>query len=145
MIEEKHGEIDEGTDVLPQTSHCDGGTSTGDESHDSTLQRVMLPHEDSCCIDMKKLEPDDPVLDNIMRALLESKTADRKVLRSSRLYTLVDDILHFKLYTSWQAKNVLALPQALVGDVLKSFHDSLTSGAHSGIAKTYHKIREKYY
>lgn len=60
------------------------------------------------------------------------------------MYTLVDSILYFKLYTPWQAKNVLALPPSSVGDVLQSLYESLTSGTHSEISRIYNKIRDKY-
>lgn len=97
------------------------------------------------CVNIRKLQLEDPFLGRIRQALLDPKSAERRILRSSRLYTLVDVVFHFKVYTCGQAKNILALPETLIDDVLKAYHESLASGAHMGIAKTYNRIREKYF
>lgn len=97
------------------------------------------------CVNIRKLQLEDPFLGRIRQALLDPESAERRTLRASRLYTLVDDFLHFEVYTCGQAKNILALPEALIDDVLKAYHESLASGAHMGIAKTYNRIREKYF
>ena len=39
----------------------------------------------------------------------------------------------------------LAVPQSLINDVFKSYHDSLAGGCHLGVQRTYTAIKQKYF
>lgn len=96
-------------------------------------------------VNIHKLQLEDEYLANIRNALLDADQATAKMKRTSRNYLLQDDILYYKMYNKHSSKPLLAIPTSLVNNILTAYHDSLTSGAHSGIAKTYQKIAVRYH
>lgn len=96
-------------------------------------------------VNIEKLQLEDPHLFKIRMAIIDPENAENKYFRTARHYVLRDGILYRKLFTPWSSKQVIVLPKLLTVEVLRAYHDSLTGGAHSGIAKTIGKIKEKYY
>lgn len=96
-------------------------------------------------VNINKLQIEDKHLTDIRTALLDPDAVSAKDRRTSRKYVLQDDILYYKDYNSGSSKLLLAIPVCLVNNILTAYHDSLTAGAHSGIAKTYQKIAMRYH
>ena len=59
----------------------------------------------------------------------------------------------YRLFTKWLRTNVketdiiqqLAVPTSLKNDILLSYHDSIATGCHMGVQKTYEGVRQKYF
>lgn len=96
-------------------------------------------------VNICKLQMEDEFLLSIRNALLDPNDAPAKARRTSRQYVLKDDVLYYKSFMRNSTRLLLAIPVALVRDVLHAYHDSLTAGAHSGITKTVYKISRRYH
>ncbi|GBN62574.1 Retrovirus-related Pol polyprotein from transposon 412, partial [Araneus ventricosus] len=59
-------------------------------------------------------------------------------------YLLKDGVLYKKTFDPMGQQWLLVVPKQLRGDILRSLHDAPTAG-HLGFAKTYDRIRRKYY
>ncbi|GBN90327.1 Retrovirus-related Pol polyprotein from transposon TNT 1-94 [Araneus ventricosus] len=78
----------------------------------------------------------DPKLKSIIKVL---KRGDEY-----QNYLLKDGVLYKKTVDPMGQQWLLVVPKQLRGDILRSLHDAPTAG-HLGFAKTYDRIRRKYY
>ncbi|GBN47303.1 Retrovirus-related Pol polyprotein from transposon 17.6 [Araneus ventricosus] len=78
----------------------------------------------------------DPKLKSIIKVL---KRGDEY-----QNYLLKDGVLYKKTFDPMGQQWLLVVPKQLRGDILRSLHDAPTAG-HLGFAKTYDRIRRKYY
>ncbi|KAI5751119.1 hypothetical protein M8J77_004425 [Diaphorina citri] len=94
---------------------------------------------------LNKMQMEDDYLFKIYSALINPDNADKRHYRLSRNYVLQDDILYYKHFNKDKKQLLIAVPQSLVSDILKFYHDNCLNGAHLGAEKTYWKIKLKYY
>lgn len=87
-------------------------------------------------MDYKKEQLKDKKLKSIIKAL--------KSGQQYQSYQLRNNVLYKRNYDPLGQQWLLVIPKHLRGDILKSLHDAPTAG-HLGFAKTYDKIRRKYY
>jgi len=94
--------------------------------------------------DIKTQQKNDQFCNNIIKAL-NNEEVPTNIKRKSRLFILQNEILYYKKYTPPKNYNIiLVIPNTLINEILKSYHDSPTGG-HTGISRTIHKIQNKYY
>lgn len=76
---------------------------------------------------------------------LNNNEVPTKIKRKSRQFKIENDILYYKQFTPPKGNNlVLVIPKILINVILKSYHDSPVGG-HTGVSRTIHKIKNKYY
>ncbi|KAI5707486.1 hypothetical protein M8J77_003620 [Diaphorina citri] len=92
---------------------------------------------------LNKMQMEDDYLFKIYSALINPDNADKRHYRLSRNYVLQDDILYYKHFNKDKKQLLIAVPQSLVPDILKFYHDNCLNGAHLGAEKTYWKIKLK--
>lgn len=109
--------------------------------YDATEIPTMLMEFD----DIAKLQSCDPELNQIINAIKNPSNADAKVLKRTRSYLLENSILYKKHFSPNSLSKLLVIPDCLKNDVLLCFHDDPVSGAHLGFAKTYGKIKNRYF
>ena len=103
---------------------------------------------------MPELQSKDPDLAQLVNYLQTGKlpgnsSDDRKVLAKADQYVLQDGILYHLFspstpYRRQETRCQLVIPRNLIDEVLTSMHDDVVAG-HLGIAKTYDKIRQRYF
>ena len=81
--------------------------------------------------------------------LLGNSSDDRKIVSKADQYVLQDGILYHLYspttpYRRQETRCQLVIPRNLIDEVLTSMHDDVTAG-HLGVAKTYDKIRQRYF
>ena len=76
----------------------------------------------------------------------------RRIVAESPYYIIQNQILYHLFYYGSRGipkgdrlVKQLAVPEAYRSQALEAFHDSLAGGAHSGIERTYHNLRKRYY
>ena len=74
---------------------------------------------------------------------------DRKLISKADQYVLQDGILYHLYspttpYRRQETRCQLVIPRNLIDEILVSMHDDVTAG-HLGVAKTYDKIRQRYF
>lgn len=95
---------------------------------------------DQTLIDQQQV---DPFCRTIIGSLLK-KTKSRKAEGMARQYCLIDRILYRRRILNGQQNLQLCVPRGLVAEILVACHDNLTAG-HMGIARSIHKISQRYY
>lgn len=66
------------------------------------------------------------------------------VRAKSKNFTLIDNVLYRKNFNHNGLDNLLVIPKHLCSEILFSNHNEPLSG-HLGVAKTYHRIADRYY
>ncbi|GBN06772.1 Retrovirus-related Pol polyprotein from transposon 412 [Araneus ventricosus] len=111
----------------------------------ATDLEIPLKHDDSaedsfevipCELMVPTLNLKDPKLKSIIKVLKRSDEYQN--------YILKDGVLYKKTFGPLAQQWLLVVPKHLRGDILRSLHDAPTAG-HLGFAKTYDRIRRKYY
>jgi len=93
---------------------------------------------------MKQEQEDDVFCAGIIKALNNIEVANN-IQRKSRQFTIQNSILYYKQFTPPKRYTpILVIPKSLTTEIMKSYHDSPTGG-HTGISRTIHKIKSKYY
>lgn len=90
-----------------------------------------------------------PMIDYLEQGELpDNNRSARKILWNADAYHLSEDLLYHieggKIKTSKPLRTQLVIPQSLKYEILVNMHDDVTAG-HLGIAKTYCKLKERYY
>ena len=103
---------------------------------------------------MVELQGKDQTLAQLIRYLRTGElpgnsSDDRRIFSKADQYVLQDGILYHLYspttpYRRQETRCQLVIPRNLIDEVLTSMHDDITAG-HLGIAKTYDKIRQRYF
>ncbi|GBO16658.1 Retrovirus-related Pol polyprotein from transposon 412, partial [Araneus ventricosus] len=120
--------------------------------HHSTLCYVSLPMGAQCLICRVETCDEIPTLASVTEYINEQLKDPKlkstiKVLKRGheyQNYLLKDGVLYKKTFGPMAQQCLLVVPKELRGDILRSLHDGPTAG-HLGFAKTYDRIRRKYY
>jgi len=88
----------------------------------------------------------DNNLRNLMKAIRDpdDSSVSAATRAKSKNFTLIDDVLHRKNFSGNGLDNLLVIPKHLIQEILFSNHNEPLSG-HLGVAKTYHRIANRYY
>lgn len=118
-----------------------------------TMEQMVLTIGD----DLRTAQNNSPDFRDIIQYLEtrelpnDSKLAQR-ILAESQYYVIVDDILYHLYYHGSRGVprperlvKQLAVPETYRQRALEAYHDALAGGSHSGIERTYHHLRLKYY
>jgi len=113
---------------------------------------IINGHNDNYEIDklincnIKTLQSNDQFCTDIIKAInkIDNET-NKKILTKSRQFAIINDVLYNKHFTPPNTtKHLLVVPIKLINELLKSYHES-PIGGHTGIARTIHKLQNKYY
>ena len=81
----------------------------------------------------------------------DAKTAKR-IIAESQYYVIVDNTLYHLYYhgsrgvpKAERLVRQLAVPESYREQALEAYHDAIAGGGHTGIERTYHNLRLKYY
>jgi transposase InsO family protein len=91
------------------------------------------------------LQQADAGLSELIAAVKDPDKASSKLSRQSRSYLLVDDVLYKKNFAFKGETKVLVIPDSLKYEILFSLHDDPLSGGHLGYAKTFGKVKERFF
>ena len=95
--------------------------------------------------DIAKLQREDAVIGEIIQAMSNPDQATSRVRRQTRSYIMDTDILYRKNCFTASGNNLLVVPDKLKHEICHSMHDDALSGGHLGFARTYGKMRDRYY
>lgn len=90
-----------------------------------------------------ELQKKDAFRKTIFDTLCKTGT-DQSKLDKSVYYVMKDDILYRRTFRNNVQELLLAQPRSLSKTVVSEAHDALTAG-HLGVARTYERIRHRYY
>ena len=101
-----------------------------------------------CCVDTTDVrqeqmkEPFCARLINYLEGKVENP--NRKIIRTSKPFTLQENKLFRKRMTSDGIKYVLVIPKTMREEILFNFHDHVLSG-HLGFKKTWEKVKNRFF
>jgi RNase H-like domain found in reverse transcriptase/Reverse transcriptase (RNA-dependent DNA polymerase)/Integrase zinc binding domain len=103
--------------------------------------RIMALH----LTDISRLQSEDQSLRELIDAMKDPDNATASIRRKTRSYVLAQDILYKKQFSHGNDSRVLVVPESLKYEILYSLHDDPFGGGHLGYARTYGKIRDRYF
>ena len=122
---------------------------TADAASYLTNISTMVPH------DLATLQKQDPHFGPVIKfletkELPNSTQAARKVRKFASNCVIEDGLLYKKYFPTSKSRRKLiikqlAVPAELRDDLLRSYHDSLAGGGHTGFDKTYAALQNKYF
>lgn len=92
-----------------------------------------------------KLQRSDNKLRDLIYALENPTNADSKLLRQTRSYLLENNVLYKKHFDPRGSSKLLVIPDSMKEEILLCCHDDPLSGGHLGFAKTFGKIKTRYF
>lgn len=108
------------------------------------INKHTVDYTDINKYDIKALQSKDQFCIDITNAIDKNHT-NTNIMRKSRQFTIINEILYYKHYTPIKTiTHLLVIPLSITNDILKSYHES-PIGGHTGIARTIHKLQNKYY
>lgn len=116
-----------------------------DQELDETPLDNCFNIQDQPQINMPLLQNQDNYLRSIKLAKIQPDAVNSKTRSASRNYTEIEGILYYKAYDGHESKTLLAIPETLIPQIMKTFHDNQLLGAHFSYHKTYHKIKNLYH
>ena len=127
------------------------------EQHSMCHVNALRPGEINKTPNVGQLKKECPMIGDLNRYLetgelpLDKKRAHAIPYESNQFALLNGTLYHFFQPRARKPKSDLGLirqivvPEVLRHDVLLSYHDSVAGGAHFGIQRVYHAIKQKYY
>ncbi|RWS24158.1 pol polyprotein-like protein [Leptotrombidium deliense] len=96
--------------------------------------------------DISRLQREDKYYKHIIDILEGKIKGKNKSLRKAAAnYELKNNKLYRVIVSQGEFKNVLAIPQCLVSNILHAMHDNIISGGHTGIRKTFERCRLRFH
>lgn len=128
--------------------HADADSLSRNPVDDPTLEDQHVDEIPILMLQAEKIaefQTRDPKLNKLIDAINNPENADAKIVKQSRSFFIDSGVLYKKNFTPDGRTKLLVVPDKLKHDVLLCCHDDPMTGAHLGIAKTYGKIRNRYY
>lgn len=108
------------------------------ENDDNDLNKTLDNY------DIKSLQSKDQFCINIINAI-NNKDVSINIKRKSRQFIILNEILYYKRFSPPKnITHILVVPKQITNDLLKAYHES-PLGGHTGMARTIHKLQNKYY
>ncbi|RWS24026.1 pol polyprotein-like protein, partial [Leptotrombidium deliense] len=96
--------------------------------------------------DIKQLQRNDKFYSLIFETLEgKIKGKNKSIRKAANNYEIKDAKLYRVIILNNEFKSVLAIPKCLVNNVLNAMHDDIISGGHTGIRKTFERIKIRFH